>query len=134
MWGPAAEPAPDGHDAVAENDALLEGTASVGQAQDPVADDSLHEFEETEKAVLSGVELPVEEVSFLSKEGDAITLNRPAWRWGLGILSLLLTLGLLSQAAYRERHSLAAWEPRLAPWLVRACNVIGCSGGPRSED
>ena len=86
-------------------------------------------FEETEKASLSVDELPSEEVSFLSRGNEPAKHSRPAWRWLMVIGGVLLSLALLSQATYQERNKLAAWEPRLAPWLERACDALGCSVG-----
>lgn len=88
------------------------------------------EFEEGEKHGLASPELAVEPISFLLNESEAPAGRRIARRWPLLVSSLLLVLGLISQGVYRERHRLAAWEPRMGPWLERACETMGCALGP----
>jgi predicted Zn finger-like uncharacterized protein len=123
-WDSAAEPAPEYREAILDGDALCEAILTPDRVE------SLRDFEETESAALATVELPVEGVSFLSKDGESTKRSRPAWRWLLAVVGLFLFLGLFSQVAYRERNRLAAWEPRLAPWLEQVCNVLSCSVDP----
>ncbi len=83
-----------------------------------------------EKARPAATEVSPETISFLANDSQVQVSGRSARRWPLVVLSLLLLLGLISQGIYQERNSLVAWEPRLAPWLERACEVMGCSVGP----
>ncbi|MBO9677277.1 MAG: DUF3426 domain-containing protein [Acidovorax sp.] len=51
----------------------------------------------------------------------------------LVLLALGLVVGLAGQMALQERNHLAAWEPRLRPWLSSACELLGCAVGPRRD-
>ncbi|KAB2887171.1 MAG: DUF3426 domain-containing protein [Burkholderiaceae bacterium] len=51
----------------------------------------------------------------------------------LVLLALGLVAGLAGQMALQERNHLAAWEPRLQPWLLSACGLLGCTVGPRRD-
>lgn len=51
----------------------------------------------------------------------------------LVLLALGLVAGLAGQVALQERNHLAAWEPRLQPWLSSACELLGCAVGPRRD-
>jgi hypothetical protein len=88
------------------------------------------DFEETAQKGFPDVADSFDQVSFLSKEKVTLTRDRPALRWLLGMLSLVLSMGLFFQVAYRERNQLAAWEPAFTPWLERACDLIACKIDP----
>jgi predicted Zn finger-like uncharacterized protein len=103
---------------------VSEPAVSIGMAEPEGA------LDETEKVGLTVFELLPEPISFLSSEGEVSVRRRLAWRWFLAVVSLLLLLALMAQGVYRERNSLAAQEPRLGPWLERACDAIGCVLSP----
>jgi predicted Zn finger-like uncharacterized protein len=51
---------------------------------------------------------------------------RPALRWALGVLSVVLLLALAGQAAFNFRNAIAANFPEWRPVLVDTCARVGC--------
>ena len=56
--------------------------------------------------------------------------HRPAARWAMGLVSVVLLAGLVLQWAVHERDRLAAVDPALQPHLARVCAVLGCQVAP----
>lgn len=114
----------EGHEG---SDAIEVGWQSTGL--EPI--ESAHEPVEAEPpANPAAFESPAEPISFLTNSHKNQVSSRPVWRWILIALSFFLSLGLILQGVYRERQRLAAFEPRLRPWLEQACDAMGCSVGP----
>lgn len=109
---------------------LLEAKAFEDMALDAEVTAPTSELEEVAHTALAVPELPPEPISFLLNEREIPGRGRASQRWFLLVLSLLLLLGLVSQGVYREHNRLAAWEPRMEPWLARACDAMGCTMGP----
>ena len=51
---------------------------------------------------------------------------RPALRWTLGVLSIVLLVALAGQAAFHFRNAIAANFPEWRPVMVVACARVGC--------
>ena len=56
--------------------------------------------------------------------------HRPAARWAMGLVSVVLLAGLVLQWVLHERDRLAAVDPALQPHLARACALLGCQLSP----
>ena len=100
---------------------------SVVSAKTPVL---TGDFCETDRTDLAVFDPPAEPISFLSNDTQTPVRSTLLWRWFLGALGFFLLFSLVAQGVYRERARLAGWEPRLSPWLERACNAVGCTVGP----
>ncbi|MEO7851264.1 MAG: DUF3426 domain-containing protein, partial [Rubrivivax sp.] len=82
---------------------------------------------------LIGHETPTPQ--FLRHAERAERWRRPAVRWALAVLSLLLAATLAAQLALHYRDAMAAQWPLSRPWLQRACQAAGCSiAAPRRID
>ena len=55
---------------------------------------------------------------------------RPALRWTLGVLSVVLLVALAGQAVFHFRNALASSFPEWRPALVDACARVGCRVEP----
>ena len=71
-----------------------------------------------------------EQVGFVRQAQRRAWWARPAVRWGLGVLSLLLCAGLLLQWVLFERDRIAALRPDLRPALETLCQPLGCQIEP----
>lgn len=71
-----------------------------------------------------------EQVGFVREAQRRGWWQRPAVRWGLSLLSLLLCLGLLLQWVMFERDRIAALRPDLRPALSMLCQPLGCQVEP----
>ena len=130
QWAPSVEPATESDNAVLKNHGLTDTLGVdepvVGNPTPVLAGD----FCETDRADLTAFDPPAESISFLSNDTQPPARSRRLGRWLLVVLGLLLFIGLVAQGLYQERQRLAAWEPRLSPWLERACDAVGCAVGP----
>lgn len=54
----------------------------------------------------------------------------PGMRVALVLLALVLALLLAAQWAIQERHRLVASQPALKPWMLQACDHLGCDLAP----
>ncbi len=78
-------------------------------------------------------ELPEEatgDVSFMRDARRQAFWRKPVVRFVLSVLSLSLAALLLLQVVFQQKDSLAAFEPRLAPWLRTGCEYLQCEIGP----
>ena len=129
-WEPSVEPVHEGDDAVLKHGGLID----ISGVDEPVVSTKTpvlaSDFCETDRADLTAPHQPPEPISFLSNDTQNPVQSRALWRWFVVVLGLFLLLGLGAQGIYRERQRLAVWEPRLSPWLERACDAVGCSVGP----
>ena len=71
-----------------------------------------------------------EQVGFVRQAQRREGWQRPAVRWGLALVSLLLCLGLLLQWVLFERDRIASLRPDLRPTLVALCQPLGCRVEP----
>lgn len=71
-----------------------------------------------------------EQVGFVRQAQRRAWWQRPAVRWSLGLLSLLLCVGLLLQWVLFERDRIAALRPDLRPALSALCEPLGCRVEP----
>ncbi|MDP3619150.1 MAG: zinc-ribbon and DUF3426 domain-containing protein [Ramlibacter sp.] len=82
---------------------------------------------EASEAVLSAFP---EQVGFVRQAQRRAWWQRPAVRWSLALLSLLLCVGLLLQWVLFERDRIAALRPDLRPALNALCAPLGCQVEP----
>jgi predicted Zn finger-like uncharacterized protein len=100
---------------------LARRPAMVRQALD---DDSSFEYSDVDSGMPdSRVE---HDVSFVRDAQRAAFWKKPATRWSLALLSLLLLAGLVVQWGVQQRDTLAALEPRLVPALQAICGPLRC--------
>jgi len=66
------------------------------------------------------------DVSFVRDARRKAFWKKPATRWSLALLSLLLLAGLVVQWGVQQRDTLAALEPRLVPALQAICGPLQC--------
>ncbi len=79
----------------------------------------------------SGAPAPdIEQVSFVRQARRQAFWRRPAIRFGLTLLGLMLAVALAAQYAYQDRDRLAAMQPQLKPWLEQMCELMQCQLGP----
>ncbi len=71
-----------------------------------------------------------EQVGFVRQAQRRAWWQRPAVRWSLALLSLLLCVGLLLQWVLFERDRIAALRPDLRPALSALCEPLGCRVEP----
>ena len=71
-----------------------------------------------------------EQVGFVRQAQRRAWWQRPAVRWSLALLSLLLCVGLLLQWVLFERDRIAALRPDLGPALNALCAPLGCRVEP----
>jgi predicted Zn finger-like uncharacterized protein len=71
-----------------------------------------------------------EQVGFVRQAQRRAWWQRPAVRWSLALLSLLLCVGLLLQWVLFERDRIAALRPDLRPALNTLCAPLGCQVEP----
>ena len=127
---PSIEPATKSDTAVLKNHGLIDTVGvdePVAGTQTPVL---TGDFCETDRADLTAFDPPAEPISFLSNDTKPPVRSRRFGQWLLAVLGLLLFIGLVAQGLYQERQRLAAWEPRLSPWLEQVCDAVGCAVGP----
>ena len=129
-WDPSVDPATEGDNAVLNHHDLID-TPGVDEPMVSTKTPVLtSDFCETNRVDLPVFDPPAQPISFLLNDTQTPVQSRALWRWLLVVLGLFLLLGLVAQGIYQERQRLAAWEPRLSPWLERACDAVGCSVGP----
>lgn len=93
-----------------------------------IEDDSSFAFSDVDSGM---PERPVEhDVSFVRDARRKAFWRRPATRWSLALLSLLLLATLVGQWAVQQRNTLAALEPRLLPALQALCGPLHCDIRP----
>lgn len=92
----------------------------------PPAPEETNDLEASE-AVLSAFP---EQVGFVRQAQRRAWWQRPAVRWSLAVLSLLLCVGLLLQWVLFERDRIAALRPDLRPALNALCAPLGCRVEP----
>ena len=78
---------------------------------------------------------PVESVavkapSFMRAKTPASRWHKPAVRWSLGLLAVVLVGTLVVQIAAQERDRIAASIPELRPAIVSLCDTLGCKVEP----
>lgn len=66
------------------------------------------------------------DVSFVRDARRKAFWKKPATRWSLALLSLLLLVGLVVQWGVQQRDTLAVLEPRLLPVLRAICGPLQC--------
>ena len=69
-------------------------------------------------------------MSFVRAARRKAMWNRPAVRWGLSLLCLLLFVALALQITLQERDRIAAIDARARPWLEQLCIPLGCKVSP----
>jgi hypothetical protein len=111
----------------------------VAAVPDPVPDVELKEEElatadsvvevvadrESEIEAESGTALS--QVSFLRDASSGVFWRKPIVRVSFYVLGLTLTLALLVQIIFHERHRIVAMEPALKPWLQAFCAPLKCT-------
>jgi len=75
-------------------------------------------------------EQDLDDLSFVRQARRKAFWRRPTVRVGLVLMGLLLVALLALQIAWNGRDRLAATEPALRPWLLKLCEVAGCTIGP----
>ena len=70
------------------------------------------------------------DVSFVRDARRKAFWRKPVVRFALSVVSILLAALLLMQLVFQQKDGLAAFEPRLAPWLQEACDYLHCKIGP----
>lgn len=89
-----------------------------------VEDDSSFQFSDVDSGMPdSRVE---HDVSFVRDARRKAFWKKPATRWSLAMLSLLLLAALVVQWGVQQRDTLAALEPRLVPALQAICGPLRC--------
>ncbi|NIM42479.1 MAG: DUF3426 domain-containing protein [Hydrogenophaga sp.] len=73
---------------------------------------------------------PDAEPGFVRQARRRAFWNSPGMRVGLALLTLMLALLLAAQWAIQERHRLVAAQPALKPWILQACDHLGCDLAP----
>lgn len=73
---------------------------------------------------------PEVEPGFVRQARRRAFWTSPGMRVGLMLLALVLALLLAAQWAIQERHRLVAAQPALKPWILRACDHLGCDLAP----
>ena len=74
--------------------------------------------------------VPVKTPSFMRGAASASRWHKPAVRWALGLLSVVMVATLIAQIAEQERDRLAASIPELRPAIVALCDALGCKVAP----
>jgi hypothetical protein len=72
---------------------------------------------------------PLSDVSFLRAARREAFWRTRTVRSVLAALAVLLGLALVAQVVWLERERVAAAAPELKPWLVAACQPLGCEVG-----
>jgi predicted Zn finger-like uncharacterized protein len=75
-------------------------------------------------------EAPDAEPGFVREARRRAFWTSPGMRVALVLLALVLALLLAAQWAIQERHRLVAAQPALKPWVLRACDHLGCDLAP----
>ena len=75
-------------------------------------------------------EVPDVEPGFVRQARRRAFWTSPGMRVALVLLALVLALLLAAQWAIQERHRLVAAQPALKPWILRACDPLGCDLAP----
>jgi len=73
---------------------------------------------------------PEVEPGFIRQARRRAFWTSPGMRVGLVLLALMLALLLAAQWAIQERHRLVAAQPALKPWILQACDHLGCDLAP----
>lgn len=116
----------DASNASATSSALDASGASDGNvASDAAADVMVGVLPETPPGGLA----EESEVSFLRAARRQAFWGQAWVRSALGALALVLGLTLAAQVVWLERDRVAAAAPGLKPWLVAACQTLGCEVG-----
>lgn len=102
---PEAEPAPE----TVDEDATADGVHTVEDA------------------------VPADVPSFVKQAQRKAWWSKPAVRFAMGMLVILLPLALLLQVAIHERNALAAWKPAWRPALETLCVALRCELSPRKD-
>jgi predicted Zn finger-like uncharacterized protein len=129
--GPIQDPLPD-HEESSPLDQLLPLPAVQTLAAEPLTAPSAalagDEAEEADPAIAATP-------SFVKAADRQARWSRPWMRVGLSTLALLGAAALVGQAAVQWRNQLAARAPWTRPWLVQACEAMGCKvEAPRRLD
>ncbi len=91
-----------------------------------IEDDSSFDYSDVDSGMPDS-RMPVEhDVSFVRDAQRKAFWKKPATRWSLALLSLLLLAGLVVQWGVQQRDTLAALEPRLVPALQAICGPLQC--------
>lgn len=70
------------------------------------------------------------DMSFVRAARRKAMWSRPAVRWGLSLVCLLLFAALALQITLQERDRIAAIDARTRPWLEQLCLPLGCRVAP----
>jgi predicted Zn finger-like uncharacterized protein len=92
-----------------------------------LADNKVELVVERESELEAGSGAALSQVSFLRDASSGSFWRKPIIRIGLLILALSLTLALLVQIVFHERHRILAMEPGLKPWLQAFCAPLNCT-------
>ncbi len=105
--------------------------SSVGPEAYALPEATARELDESSGFADSGApqDLP-QDVSFVRDARRRAFWRRPAVRWALGGVALLLMAGLLLQVALFQRNTLAARQPGLQVGLQALCTYVGCEIAP----
>ena len=128
---PESEPAPIFDEPISALDTQvlpLETAQDPSYDMPPAADLLPPSTDGTDDLVASEAVLSAfpEQVGFVRQAQRRAWWQRPAVRWGLALLSLLLFVGLLLQWVLFERDRIAALRPDLRPALSALCQPLGC--------
>lgn len=85
---------------------------------------------EAEAAAPSAPTPAIDDMSFVRAARRKAMWNRPAVRWGMSLLCLLLFVALALQITLQERDRIAAIDARARPWLEQMCIPLGCRVAP----
>lgn len=75
---------------------------------------------------MTGEPVAAETPAFLRRAATNARWQRPRMRVALAISATLLGMTLMAQVALWQRDEIAARWPHSAPWLVAACDTLGC--------
>ncbi|MES2068710.1 MAG: DUF3426 domain-containing protein [Pseudomonadota bacterium] len=126
---PEDEPAP-----AADEEPLLATALADNDHVDEVLEAEALDTEQLLEAVSIHPELIEEQISSISEseapdfvvQAERKLARSKTLRITMAILSVVLFLTLLAQAAYTMRNQLAAWFPQAKPALADACKLLNC--------
>ena len=126
---PAPVQAPAESEEPTEQPAAVAAEAPIETTAEPVPADRIDAVPAAEPAG------PTPTPEFVRRADRAARWRQPARRGPLAAVALLLVALLVGQIALHYRDHLAAAWPGTRPWLLAACNVLGCSvEAPRRID
>jgi predicted Zn finger-like uncharacterized protein len=108
--------------------ALPDLASGVELKEEPATADSVvEEVVDRESEIEAESDAALSQVSFLRDASSSGFWRKPIVRVSLYAMGLTLTLALLVQIVFHERHRIVAMEPALKPWLQAFCAPLNCT-------